>query len=127
MSYDSAPCVGPQLPATESTGLAQYFVVFYLQVGKLMMSLNIDPRQLPSGPAASQDWDRLFKQGTPTCASKATLLLACCILCPDAHGKSSVAYAADCFTYISTGKIAHTSPAQQTQMSYHNQTHMATH
>ena len=34
-----------------------------MQVGKLMMSLNIDPRQLPSGPAATQEWDRLFSQG----------------------------------------------------------------
>ena len=34
-----------------------------MQVGKLLFSLNIDPAQLPSGPAASQDWDRLYAQG----------------------------------------------------------------
>lgn len=35
------------------------------QVGKLLFSLNIDPMQLPSGPAATQDWDRLYAQGVP--------------------------------------------------------------
>ena len=40
-----------------------------MQVGKLMMSLNIDPRQLPSGPAATQEWDRLFSQGVQSLLS----------------------------------------------------------
>ena len=37
--------------------------LLFMQVDKLLFSLNIDPQQLPSGPAATQDWDRLFMQG----------------------------------------------------------------
>ena len=47
---------------------AEISAVTRAQVDKLLFSLNIDPVQLPSGPAATQNWDRLYAQGTSCCA-----------------------------------------------------------
>ena len=64
-----------------------------VQVGKLLFSLNIDPLQLPSGPAAAQDWDALYAQGTFLTSS--TCHRAC--NSPTTHLSISASSASWCF------------------------------
>ncbi|DBB03443.1 hypothetical protein WJX82_005278 [Trebouxia sp. C0006] len=54
---DRSTIMARQMYATQGSDYAD------AQVGKLLFSLNIDPMQLPSGPAGAQDWERLYAQG----------------------------------------------------------------